>query len=150
MPIEYIRQIVTEVSLISCHMNLYIRVYTFLKPVFIVYSTTICLYTTFCLYTVAFTVSTLLIPKRLTLSVSTAEKKQNQLDTTGLQCPEPVMLLHKKIRELVAGEYVEVIASDPSTWRDIPKFCQFLSHDLIKKEEKDKMFYYLIRKRTCA
>ena len=84
------------------------------------------------------------------MSVSTAKKNQTQLDTTGLQCPEPVMLLHKKIRELVAGECVEVVASDPSTWRDIPKFCQFLSHELIKKEEKDKTFYYLIRKGTCA
>ena len=30
------------------------------------------------------------------------------LDATGLYCPEPVMLLHNKIRDIQVGETVEV------------------------------------------
>lgn len=52
------------------------------------------------------------------------------LDARGLTCPEPVMLLHKAVRELAKGETLEVLATDPSTQRDIPKFCQFLGHQL--------------------
>jgi tRNA 2-thiouridine synthesizing protein A len=70
-----------------------------------------------------------------------------QLDTTGLLCPEPVMLLHKKIREMMVGDMVEVIATDPSTQRDIPKFCQFLGHALQEQLENDKNYYYLIEKK---
>lgn len=70
----------------------------------------------------------------------------HQLDATGLFCPEPVMLLHNKIREMAVGEVVEVIATDPSTTRDIPKFCTFLGHELVSQEEKDKKYYYHIKK----
>ena len=68
------------------------------------------------------------------------------LDTCGLFCPEPVMLLHNKIDEIGAGEVVEVIATDPSTQRDIPKFCAFLDHELLSSREEGKRFFYLIRK----
>lgn len=70
----------------------------------------------------------------------------HRLDACGLFCPEPVMLLHNKIREMAVGEVVEVIATDPSTTRDIPKFCTFLGHDLVGQEERDKKYYYQIRK----
>lgn len=66
------------------------------------------------------------------------------LDTCGLLCPEPVMLLHKKIRDMSDGDIVELIGTDPSMQRDIPKFCSFLKHKLIcQKEREDKYFYYI-------
>lgn len=68
------------------------------------------------------------------------------LDATGLLCPEPVMLLHKAMRELEVGQRVHVIATDPSTQRDIPKFCQFLGHRLAKQQTDDKQFNYWIEK----
>lgn len=68
------------------------------------------------------------------------------LDTSGLLCPEPVMLLHKAIRELVSGAIIQVVATDPSTTRDIPKFCHFLGHELLSQEEIDKTWVYCIRK----
>ncbi|MFD2230491.1 sulfurtransferase TusA [Alkalimarinus sediminis] len=70
----------------------------------------------------------------------------HKLDTKGLYCPEPVMMLHTKIDELSAGELLEVVATDPSTKRDIPKFCGFLGHELVEQCEKDANFYYLIKK----
>lgn len=51
------------------------------------------------------------------------------LDATGLNCPEPVMMLHNKVRDLAPGGLLKVIATDPSTRRDIPKFCVFLGHE---------------------
>lgn len=68
------------------------------------------------------------------------------LDTTGLICPEPVMMLHNKVKEVCDGDVVKVVATDPSTQRDIPKFCAFLSHQLISNEERGEKFYYYIRK----
>jgi tRNA 2-thiouridine synthesizing protein A len=69
------------------------------------------------------------------------------LDASGLFCPEPVMLLHKKFREIAAGTQVLVIATDPSTTRDIPKFCAFLGHELLNTEHDDKTYRYHIRKK---
>ena len=44
------------------------------------------------------------------------------LDALGLRCPEPVMMVRKKIRDLTAGETLLVIADAPSIARDIPSF----------------------------
>ena len=46
-----------------------------------------------------------------------------ELDARGLFCPEPVMLLHNKIRDLANGDLLRLTATDPSTTRDVPKFC---------------------------
>lgn len=70
------------------------------------------------------------------------------LDATGLNCPEPVMLLHNKVRDLAAGGLLKVIATDPSTRRDIPKFCIFLGHELLGQQEEGGTYLYWIRKKA--
>ncbi len=68
------------------------------------------------------------------------------LDATGLLCPEPVMMLHKVVREVQEGELIQVTATDPSTKRDIPKFCSFLGHELVSQSETEKEYQFIIRK----
>lgn len=43
------------------------------------------------------------------------------------------MLLHKAMRGLQPGQVIKVVATDPSTERDVPKFCQFLGHNLLNE-----------------
>ncbi|WP_130803587.1 sulfurtransferase TusA [Acinetobacter ihumii] len=73
-----------------------------------------------------------------------------QLNTRGLRCPEPVMMLHQAIRKSKSGDVVEVLATDPSTSWDIPKFCMHLGHELLVQEEhlNDglKEYRYLVQK----
>ncbi|WP_268797053.1 sulfurtransferase TusA [Pseudomonas huanghezhanensis] len=69
------------------------------------------------------------------------------LDATGLNCPEPVMMLHQKVRDLHAGGVLKVIATDPSTQRDIPKFCVFLGHELLEQRSAEGVYLYWIRKK---
>lgn len=68
------------------------------------------------------------------------------LDASGLLCPEPVMMLHKVMREAARGNVIEVIATDPSTVRDVPKFCLFLGHELIEQKQTETHYFYYIRK----
>ncbi|MHA3055902.1 sulfurtransferase TusA [Acinetobacter sp. ANC 4633] len=74
-----------------------------------------------------------------------------QLNTRGLRCPEPVMMLHQAIRKAKSGDVVEVFATDPSTSWDIPKFCMHLGHELLLQEEQldeqqKKEYHYLVKK----
>lgn len=73
-------------------------------------------------------------------------KVDHYLDAKGLFCPEPVMMLHNTVRDMLAGEVLQIVATDPSTQRDIPKFCTFLGHDLIEQAEKEECYLYIIRK----
>ena len=69
-----------------------------------------------------------------------------ELDARGLFCPEPVMMLHNRINDVEPGGILRVVATDPSTTRDIPRFCQFLGHELVSLQESGDLFIYLIRR----
>lgn len=59
------------------------------------------------------------------------------LDARGLLCPEPVMMLHNLMKKLEGGNLIKVLATDPSTQRDIPSFCQHLQHQLLYRSDSD-------------
>jgi tRNA 2-thiouridine synthesizing protein A len=44
-----------------------------------------------------------------------------------------------------SGEVLEVTATDPSTARDIPKFCKFLGHGLLLQAVDEDVFRYHIK-----
>lgn len=72
--------------------------------------------------------------------------KEIVLDTCGLYCPEPVMMLHNAVRDAAVGDVIVVVATDPATTRDIPKFCTFLGHSLLSQEESEGNYTYRVRK----
>ncbi len=57
------------------------------------------------------------------------------LDTTGLVCPEPLMLVRNAVRKMMSGAVLRVIATDPTTDRDFQHFCQFMGHSLLTREQ---------------
>jgi tRNA 2-thiouridine synthesizing protein A len=76
-------------------------------------------------------------------------KPDHILDATGLLCPEPVMLLHNRIRDIAVGDTLQVLATDPSTERDIPRFCLFLGHTLLQQEQVGEQYHFLLRKQDA-
>jgi len=72
--------------------------------------------------------------------------KIEELNTLGLRCPEPVMMLRKTVRKMQEGELLAVIADDPATTRDIPSFCRFMEHTLVAADIEQIPYRYLIRK----
>ena len=80
------------------------------------------------------------------MMVTASTTPDHVLDATGLLCPEPVMLLHQRIRDIAAGDILLVVATDPSTARDIPQFCNFLGHELLQQDELDGSYRYLLKK----
>ena len=81
-----------------------------------------------------------------TSSEDTFKNADHFLDTVGLRCPEPVMMVRKFIHKISEQETLLITADDPSTARDIPSFCRFMDHELIAKQTDLKPFLYLIKK----
>lgn len=80
------------------------------------------------------------------MSAELFAQANHQLDTLGLRCPEPVMMVRLNIRKIAVGETLLVIADDPSTTRDIPSFCRFMEHELVAQAINEKPYRYLIKK----
>ena len=73
-------------------------------------------------------------------------KIDKELDATGLRCPEPLMLVRNEIMDMRSGQVLKIVATDPSTSWDFPKFCKFLNHELIDQTVVDGIYSYRIRK----
>lgn len=70
----------------------------------------------------------------------------DELDATGLLCPEPLMLVRNRVRRMAAGAVLAVTATDPSTERDLSNFCRFMGHEMLESGRRGEVFYYVIRK----
>ena len=70
-----------------------------------------------------------------------------EVNAMGLVCPEPIMLLHKAIRDSDSGDLIELVASDKSTERDVEKFCEFLGHKLVEKKLQSIVFILLFKRK---
>jgi tRNA 2-thiouridine synthesizing protein A len=79
-------------------------------------------------------------------NLSSFDSADYQLETIGLRCPEPVMMVRLKIREMQMDETLTVIADDHSTTRDIPSFCRFMGHELLDSQSVKSPYQYMIKK----
>ena len=68
------------------------------------------------------------------------------LDTSGLRCPEPLLLVRNKVREMSHGQVLHVVATDPTTQRDFANFCRFMGHELLWHELRGTVHHYQLRK----
>ncbi|AEO08225.1 sulfurtransferase TusA [Buchnera aphidicola] len=73
-------------------------------------------------------------------------KKNIKLNLIGLRCPEPIMIIRKTLRTINIDDNILIISDDPTTKRDIPNFCYFMEHTLLKYEIKNKLYTYLLKK----
>jgi len=46
------------------------------------------------------------------------------LDTKGLKCPLPVLRARKALKDVAAGDLLQVLATDPGAVKDFAHFCE--------------------------
>ena len=68
------------------------------------------------------------------------------LDMKGLSCPLPVVKTAQAIRELRAGELIEVEATDPGSVPDFAAWCTATGHALVEQTELNGVYRFLIEK----
>lgn len=60
-----------------------------------------------------------------------------EIDTTGLQCPMPVLRLQKALRAIDSGARLILLASDPMAAIDVPHFLNENGHRLLSQNQAD-------------
>jgi tRNA 2-thiouridine synthesizing protein A len=69
-----------------------------------------------------------------------------ELDTSGLNCPLPIIKAKKEINAMEIGEVLHIISTDPGAVKDFESFANQTGNELLKTEEKDNKFYFLMKK----
>ena len=69
------------------------------------------------------------------------------IDTSGLNCPLPILKAKKALTELQSGQTLQVIATDPGSWRDFEAFARQTGNELVSQEKTETNFVYVLKRR---
>jgi len=67
------------------------------------------------------------------------------LDTSGLNCPLPILKTKKALKGMSAGETLELLATDPGSVADIAAFCNQTGNDLVESSEDSGTYRFVIK-----
>lgn len=61
-----------------------------------------------------------------------------QVDARGTRCPVPLLRAKQALKSLEAGDYLEVLATDPSAKADFDAMLRHLPHELVHYQQGDQ------------
>ena len=76
------------------------------------------------------------------------DKTDYVLDTSGTNCPLPIIKTKKELNGMKIGETLKMISTDPGAVSDIKSLCDSLKQGLEKTIEENNKFVFIIRKTT--
>jgi tRNA 2-thiouridine synthesizing protein A len=56
------------------------------------------------------------------------------LDVKGLGCPVPIIRTNRAVKEMIPGDVLVVLATDPDVPQDFEIFCNTTGHNLLSCE----------------
>ncbi|CEG25815.1 sulfurtransferase TusA family protein [Bacillus sp. B-jedd] len=68
------------------------------------------------------------------------------LDAKGLACPMPIVKTRKEMKELDAGQVLEVHATDKGSKADLTAWAASTGNKVVKEEEVNGVFKFWIKK----
>ncbi len=72
-----------------------------------------------------------------------------ELDARGLNCPLPILKAKKALADMMSGEILHVLSTDPGSIRDFQAFSKQTGNELVAHahEEKLKLYEYFIKRK---
>jgi tRNA 2-thiouridine synthesizing protein A len=70
-----------------------------------------------------------------------------ELDASGLNCPLPILRAKKALSDMVSGEVLKVIATDPSSVRDFQAFARQTGNALLSQVQVESSWVHLLKRR---
>ena len=69
-----------------------------------------------------------------------------ELDTSGLNCPLPVLKARKALSQMTVGQRLHLIATDIGANQDIAAFAKMTGNPLLESDEQDGKLHFILQK----
>ena len=70
-----------------------------------------------------------------------------ELDVRGLNCPLPILRTKKSLVDMISGQVLKIIATDPGAVIDFQVFAEQTGNDLLSLSEAAGEFTFYMKKR---
>ena len=72
---------------------------------------------------------------------------QRELDARGLNCPLPILKAKKALADMLSGEVLKIVATDPGSMRDFQAFARQTGNELVEQTSAASEFVHVLRRR---
>ena len=70
-----------------------------------------------------------------------------EIDTSGLNCPLPILKAKKALTDMTSGQVLQVRATDPGSVRDFEAFARQTGNELVSSTTEGEQFVFRMRRR---
>ena len=70
-----------------------------------------------------------------------------ELDTSGLNCPLPILKAKKALNDMQSGQTLKVITTDPGAWRDFEAFARQTGNTLLQQDKDGARLVFVLQRR---
>jgi tRNA 2-thiouridine synthesizing protein A len=70
-----------------------------------------------------------------------------EVDARGLNCPLPILRTKKALNDMVSGEVLRILATDPASQRDFQAFSKQTGNALLESKVSEGVYTYLLRRK---
>jgi tRNA 2-thiouridine synthesizing protein A len=81
------------------------------------------------------------------MTMDQAVQIDREVDARGLNCPLPILRTKKTLNDMVSGQVVRILATDPASVRDFEAFARQTGNQLVQQSEQDGAFVFLLRRK---
>ncbi len=69
------------------------------------------------------------------------------LDVKGLSCPLPIVRTAQALKQMIAGELIEVHATDPGSLKDFVAWSRTTGNEIVEQTQDAGVFRFVLRKK---
>jgi tRNA 2-thiouridine synthesizing protein A len=70
-----------------------------------------------------------------------------EVDARGLNCPLPILRTKKALNDMLSGQVLRILATDPASLRDFQAFSKQTGNALVESTSNDGVYTYLLRRK---
>ncbi len=69
------------------------------------------------------------------------------VDARGLSCPMPIVRTAQAVKGLPSGAYLELLATDVGSIKDVAAWCRTTGNELIEQTSDGALYRFVIRRK---
>ena len=70
-----------------------------------------------------------------------------ELDARGLNCPLPILRTKKSLNDMVSGQILRVVATDPGAVKDFQAFARQTGNHLLDNSDDGQIFEFFFQRK---
>ena len=70
-----------------------------------------------------------------------------EIDTRCLNCPLPILKAKKALSDMLSGQLLKVVATDPGSTRDFQAFAKQTGNDLVDQKTVGTDFVHVLKRK---